>query len=164
MRPYRGDADDVTQNVCLVVLRTVGQLRDPTRIRSWLAAVTLNEVRSFYRRQSREAERIRRAAGARPVDGAAAERTSVIGGLRVDLLDGLESLPRHHAFALGLRQLGVGYEEITAELSRPDRLRTLFDDRTQPVPIGSVKRWVSEARVRLTASLAATEPGPVEGR
>ncbi len=155
--PFRGDAEDVTQNVCIVVLRNVGNLRDASRLRSWLAAVTLNEVRGFYRRQTQEAERLRRAAGSRPVDGVAAERTSLIGGLRVDLLDGLDHLPRHQAFALGLRQFGIGYDEIASELSQPNRLAELFDDRRGPVPVGSVKRWVSEARNELASAMAFDE-------
>jgi RNA polymerase sigma factor (sigma-70 family) len=150
--PYEGDADDVAQNVSIAVLRSIGNLRDPSRVRSWLAAVTLNEVRGFYRRQRREAVKLEEVSGYRAPDLAAADRTSVLGGYRVDLLDGLSRLPRHEAFALGLRQLGLPYEEIAAEMSLPDRLSTLFDDGRGPVPVGSAKRWVSNARSQLRAS------------
>lgn len=155
--PYLGDADDVTQDVCIAVFRTIDRLRHPDRLRAWLASVTLNEVRRFYRHRTREAERLRRAATASPRTGAAPERTSVLGGFRVDYLDTIEQLPKHKAFALGLRQLGLSYEEIAAEISRPERLIELFDDRTEPIPVGTVKRWVSEARSMMKGRL---EPDP----
>lgn len=151
--PYRGDAEDVTQEVCVVVMRSAGGLRDAERLRSWLAAVTLNEVRAFYRSRKHEAERLRRAAGATPPTEAAPSRTSVLAGLRVDLLEGLERLPRHHAAALGLRQLGLSYEEIAAELSVPQRRADLFPGRAEPIPVGSVKRWVAQARASLAKAI-----------
>ena len=144
--PYRGDADDVTQDVCIAVFRTIDRLRHPDRLRSWLASVTLNEVRRFYRHRTRDAERIQRAAAASPPTAAAPERTSVLGGFRVDFLDTIEQLPSHKAFALGLRQLGLSYDEIAGEMSLPERMDQLLPDRSDPVPVGTAKRWVSEAR------------------
>ncbi|MFV0259810.1 MAG: RNA polymerase sigma factor [Acidimicrobiales bacterium] len=136
--PYRGDAEDVAQNVSVAIIRRVDGLRDITRLRSWLATLTFNEVRTFYRRQQAESARLYRANGGRLPSEEAPERTSVLGGLRVDLLDGLERLPRAAAFALGLRQLGVGYAEIAAEMSTPERLEELFGSERGPVPEGTV--------------------------
>lgn len=43
------DVDDVVQEVMLVVVRSLGSLRDPDRLRAWLAAVTVNEIRAYLR-------------------------------------------------------------------------------------------------------------------
>lgn len=49
----RVDVDDVVQDTMLRVVRGLGGLRDPERFRSWLVAVTVNQVREH--RQSRYA-------------------------------------------------------------------------------------------------------------
>ncbi|MFV0524763.1 MAG: RNA polymerase sigma factor [Acidimicrobiales bacterium] len=154
--PYRGDGEDVAQNVSISIIRRIGGLRDVTRLRSWLAALTFNEVRSFYRRRQAESDRLHRAHGGRLPSEEAIERTSVLGGLRVDLLDGLDRLSRPEAFALGLRQLGIGYREIAAEMSTPERLQELFDSSRGPVPEGTVKRWVKNARDQLRDDMAGS--------
>ncbi len=41
----RGDVDDVVQETMLRVVRGLGGLREPERFRSWLVAVTMNQVR-----------------------------------------------------------------------------------------------------------------------
>ncbi|HEV2640791.1 MAG TPA: sigma-70 family RNA polymerase sigma factor [Actinocrinis sp.] len=43
----RGDVDDVVQDTMLRVVRGLGGLRDPDRFRSWLVAVTMNQVREY---------------------------------------------------------------------------------------------------------------------
>ena len=48
----RADVDDVVQDTMLRVVRGLGGLRDPHRFRSWLVAVTMNQVREY--RQSRQ--------------------------------------------------------------------------------------------------------------
>jgi RNA polymerase sigma factor (sigma-70 family) len=49
----RADVDDVVQDTMLRVVRGLGGLRDPQRFRSWLVAVTMNQVREH--RQTRRA-------------------------------------------------------------------------------------------------------------
>ncbi|WP_370948770.1 sigma-70 family RNA polymerase sigma factor [Amycolatopsis sp. cg5] len=44
------DVDDVVQETMLRVVRDLDRLRDPDRFRSWLVAVTLNQIRDHYRR------------------------------------------------------------------------------------------------------------------
>ena len=152
--PHRDDAEDVAQDVVITVMRSVGGVRDPERLRSWLASVTLNQVRASYRRWTREADLLRRAGAVQPVDDVAPGRVSSLAGYRVDLLDGMERLPPHKAFALGLRQLGLDYPDVAAEMSQPERLAELFPQpRTEPVPEGSVRRWVKEARDELLRSI-----------
>jgi len=43
------DVDDVVQDVMLNVVRSLGSLRDPERLRAWLAAVTVNQIRAHLR-------------------------------------------------------------------------------------------------------------------
>src|SRR5882724_3649483 len=45
----RTDVDDVVQNTMLRVVRGLPGLRDPERFRSWLVAVTMNQVREHRR-------------------------------------------------------------------------------------------------------------------
>jgi len=45
----RADVDDVVQNTMLRVVRGLPGLRDPERFRSWLVAVTMNQVREHRR-------------------------------------------------------------------------------------------------------------------
>jgi len=45
----RADVDDVVQDTMLRVVRGLGGLRDPGRFRSWLVAVTMNQVREHRR-------------------------------------------------------------------------------------------------------------------
>ncbi|MFD8497196.1 sigma-70 family RNA polymerase sigma factor [Amycolatopsis sp. NPDC059657] len=46
------DVDDVVQETMLRVVRDLDRLRDPDRFRSWLVAVTLNQIRDHYRRRN----------------------------------------------------------------------------------------------------------------
>jgi RNA polymerase sigma factor (sigma-70 family) len=43
------DVDDVVQDTMLRVVRGVGTLRDPDRMRAWLVAVTVNQIREHHR-------------------------------------------------------------------------------------------------------------------
>lgn len=43
------DVDDVVQDVMLNVVRGLGSLRDPERLRAWLASVTVNQIRAYLR-------------------------------------------------------------------------------------------------------------------
>lgn len=45
------DAEDLFQDICLKVYRNLGKLQDPTKFRSWLFAIAMNAVRSFYRKR-----------------------------------------------------------------------------------------------------------------
>lgn len=45
------DVDDVVQDTMFRVLRGIDALREPDRFRSWLVAVTINQIREHYRRR-----------------------------------------------------------------------------------------------------------------
>lgn len=155
--PYRGDAEDVTQETILAVFNGVGKLDDPERVRSWVAAIALNQTRNFYRRQSREAIRLGKLHNGRRPTEEAPERTSIIGGMKVDLFESLDRLEPQKAFALALRQFGLPYEAIAGEMSSPEHLATHFPDRQTPIPVGTVKRWVSEARTEMRRHMSETD-------
>src|SRR5439155_22563258 len=44
------DTDDVVQETMLAAVRGLGGLRDTTRFRSWLVAITVRELRTRWRR------------------------------------------------------------------------------------------------------------------
>lgn len=46
------DAEDLFQEVLLKLLQNLRHLKQPERFRSWLFAIALNQVRSFYRQRS----------------------------------------------------------------------------------------------------------------
>lgn len=47
----RADAEDLFQNIGIKVFRHLGSVRDTASVRSWLFAIALNAVRSYYRRR-----------------------------------------------------------------------------------------------------------------
>ena len=46
---HSSDVDDVVQDTMVQFVRGVGSLRDPQRLRAWLVAVTLNQIREHHR-------------------------------------------------------------------------------------------------------------------
>ena len=49
------DVDDVVQETMLQVVSGLGALRDPGRFRSWLVAITMNQLRAYWRRHETQA-------------------------------------------------------------------------------------------------------------
>lgn len=52
------DADDVTQEVFVKLLKRKGPFNDPDHLRNWLVRVTVNECRSLFRKPWRRVEDI----------------------------------------------------------------------------------------------------------
>ena len=46
------DAEDVFQNVCVILYQHLDKLRDSQRLAAWLASVTQHEVAQWYRKQN----------------------------------------------------------------------------------------------------------------
>ena len=46
---HSADVDDVVQETMLQLVRNVGSLRDPERLRAWLVAITVNQIRDHQR-------------------------------------------------------------------------------------------------------------------
>jgi len=51
------DTDDVMQNVCVRVITRIGTLREPERLRPWLAAIARNEALNLRRSRRRAVDR-----------------------------------------------------------------------------------------------------------
>lgn len=51
--PYRDEVDDIVQEAMLRILRGIGGLERPEAFRSWVVAITMNEVRDHIRRRGR---------------------------------------------------------------------------------------------------------------
>jgi len=47
----RHDAEDLYQEISLKLLKNLGRLKDPDKFRSWLFAIAVNAVRTFFRRK-----------------------------------------------------------------------------------------------------------------
>lgn len=50
---HSSDVDDVVQDTMLHLVRGLGSLRDPERLRAWVVAVTLNQIRDHQRAANR---------------------------------------------------------------------------------------------------------------
>ena len=139
--PYREDAEEACQDTLLAVARGIGQFQGRSAFRTWLHRLAANRARSTYQvlRHRFTAE----AAGVPLPDRPDPQRTSVVAGTRLDLLDALEGLSPEYAEAATLRDvLGLSYGEIAALLD---------------VPEGTVKSRIHEARRRLRQRLHTPE-------
>ncbi|KWV29837.1 MULTISPECIES: RNA polymerase sigma factor [Micromonospora] len=128
--PHREDAEEACQDALLAVARGIGRFEGRSSFHTWLYRITANRARSTYRALRR---RWQLEAGGVPLpDPPDPQRTSVVAGTRLDLLDALDAVRPEAAEALTLRDLlGLSYREIA----------TLLD-----VPEGTVKSRVHLAR------------------
>jgi RNA polymerase sigma-70 factor (ECF subfamily) len=117
----REEAEDVTQQTFLIVLRQLGTLRDPNQIESWIYRIARNEVYQKFRRQ----KVIREEAdppGGDDSPGSAVEqrlhadpeRLLLSRELRGALRSALRGLPARlrEAFVLGVIQ-GMSYKDVS---------------------------------------------------
>ncbi len=113
------DADDLTQDVFVVVHRRLSSLRDPTRLRPWLYGIArrvVSQARRQHKLRTWLWDRWRPPAGVRPSpEGEAAGHQ-----LELVLLQILDDLPRKSREALLLYAFaGMGGEEIAETLKIP---------------------------------------------
>jgi RNA polymerase sigma factor (sigma-70 family) len=135
--PNREDAEEACQDTLWAVTRGIGQFHGRSTFRTWLHSLAANRSRSTYQALRRRSQGM--AAGVPPPDLADPQRTSVVAGTRLDLLDALQCLSPEYAEAAALRDvLGLSYGEIA----------TLLD-----LPEGTVKSRIHEARRRLRRRL-----------
>ena len=139
--PNREDAEEACQDTLWAVARGVGRWHGESSFRTWFYRVAANRSRSTYQRLRRR--HLGEADGVPLPDRPDPQRTSVVAGTRLDLLDALESLPPEQAEAAVLRDvLGLTYGEIAT---------------AQGVPEGTVKSRLHEARRQLRHRLG--DPG-----
>ena len=134
--PNREDAEEACQDTLLAVTRGIYRFEGRSSFRTWLHRLAANRARSTYQALRR---RFAEAGGVPLPDRPDPQRTSVVAGTRLDLLDALHGLTAEYAEAVALRDvLGVSYGEIA----------TLLD-----VPEGTVKSRIHEGRRRLRQHL-----------
>jgi RNA polymerase sigma factor (sigma-70 family) len=135
--PNREDAEEACQDTLWAVATGIAKFDGRSTFRTWWHSLAANRARSTY--QVIQRRRGGEAAGAPLPDRADPQRTSVVVGTRVDLLDALDGLPPDYAEAAALRDvLGLSYGEIAELLD---------------IPEGTVKSRIHEARRRLRLSL-----------
>ncbi len=139
-----GEADDVAQEVFLRVRRSLGNLEDPSKLGSWIYAITLNAVRDAVRKRSpRGAPPSPDSPEALAAIPDAAARTPEEAVLRTEMvecyLDYVKRLPPRYEEVYGLSE----FEELTNdEIAR--RLG---------ISVGTVKIRLHRARNRLFSEL-----------
>ena len=130
--PHPMDAEEACQDTLLLVARRIETFEGRSRFSTWLYQVTANASLDTYRRLKR------RAAQMSPdelPELTEAQRTSVIAGTRIDLLDALEQVDDRVSEPVMLRDmLGMDYNDIAVALD---------------IPVGTVKSRIHEGRASL---------------
>ncbi|MGH2781973.1 MAG: RNA polymerase sigma factor [Thermoleophilaceae bacterium] len=134
------DAEDVVQDACLVALGGLGRLRDPDRVRSWLAGICRNLARQSLRRSIPNAPDLRH----RHVDAASPEELLDAAGIQDWVWQALDRLPETHRHVIVLRYFTTAnsYATIAATLD---------------VPVGTIRSRLHDARNALRTSLSTLE-------
>ena len=136
--PHPMDAEEACQDTLLAVARRIGSFEGRARFSTWLYQVTANASLDTYRRLKRRAAQM--SPDALP-ELTEAQRTSVIAGTRLDLLDALERVDDRIGEPVMLRDvLGMDYAEIAEALQ---------------VPVGTVKSRIHEGRRSLQRLLGS---------
>jgi RNA polymerase sigma factor (sigma-70 family) len=131
------DAEEACQDTLMSVARRITSFESRSKFSTWLYQVTANASLDTYRR-------LKRVAAGRTNEEApeftARERTSVIAGTRIDLLDAFEKIDDRLSEPVMLRDvMGLDYTSIAEVLG---------------VPEGTVKSRIHEARQALQKLLA----------
>jgi RNA polymerase sigma factor (sigma-70 family) len=135
--PHREDAEEACQDTLYAVATGIGAFEHRASFRTWLHGITANRARSTYRRLRQRF--VQEAAGVALPDRPDPQRTSVVAGTRLDLLEGLEALGPDLAEPVALRDLlGLPYGEIATLLALPE---------------GTVKSRIHDGRRRLRERL-----------
>jgi len=135
--PDRADAEEACQDTLLAVAQSIGRFEGRSAFRTWLYRIAANRSRSTY--QVLRARFLAEVAGDVLAETPARQRTSVVAGTRIDLLEALARLGPALAEPVVLRgMLGLAYAEIADGLGLPE---------------GTVKSRIHEGRRRLRASL-----------
>jgi RNA polymerase sigma-70 factor (ECF subfamily) len=139
--PNREDAEEACQDTLLALAQGICRFEGRSAFRTWLHRIAANRSRSTYQRLRR---RFDVEGGVLP-DRPDPQRTSVVAGTRLDLLDALDGIGPELAEAVTLRDvLGLSYREIAALLD---------------VPEGTVKSRIHEGRRRLRGRLDGDRVG-----
>jgi RNA polymerase sigma factor (sigma-70 family) len=140
--PNRQDAEEACQDALLALARGIDRFEGRAAFRTWMHRIAANRARSTYQVLRR---RFIAEVGEVSPDRADPQRTSVIAGTRLDLLDALDRIGSQLAEPVTLRDIvGLSYREIAVLLD---------------VPEGTVKSRIHEGRRRLRERLDGGTPG-----
>ena len=149
----RDNADDVAQEVFIKIGRSLESLADPSKLASWVYAITLNTVRDVARKHSSRKERQTSCAGLGQGDGEGddllsrvpdsrsptPEEAAMRGEMLACYLDYVEALPANYLDVYMLSEFD--------ELSNEDIGRRLS------ITVGTVKIRLHRARTKLFEQL-----------
>jgi RNA polymerase sigma-70 factor (ECF subfamily) len=143
----RDDALDLSQDVFILVFRTIGQFRGQSALRTWIYRIAVNQARNrhrFWRRRHRGDQvsldaHVEAHGEFRCSPDAGPDRILAQKELAVRLQGALDALPFDQRTAIVLREVdGLSYEEIAFSLG---------------VAVGTVKSRLTRARQTLRAGL-----------
>lgn len=121
---HGAEREDIFQNVCVAVLRSIGSLRDPDRLATWLYGVAYRQSVNVLRRRGREVlapadeDPARDLAARDPQPDARFEELEEAGLVR-DSLESLEPRCRRLLSAIYLEDPPWSYQEISERHGMP---------------------------------------------
>jgi RNA polymerase sigma-70 factor, ECF subfamily len=137
------DAQELTQEVFVHAMRKIGQLRDPRCFAGWLRRITARMAINKLTRRSL------------PI-GATGDALDGVAGEAADPLDGMVKTEQRRAVRKALRRLKpLDRAALEAFYLRGESLNEMADKFD--VPLGTVKRRLHTARLRLKAALVGNE-------
>lgn len=147
LAPDWSDTSDLAQEVFVRMWRSIGQLQNPARFRSWLYRIVMNLFYDELRRRSRELpttsldepqyeeDSSEHSGRDMPDKAAGPEELCINNELQDVIRDAMQKLPDQFREAIVLRELaGMSYEEIAASTG---------------VGIGTVKSRIARARAHV---------------
>jgi RNA polymerase sigma-70 factor (ECF subfamily) len=149
----REEADDVAQEVFLKVGRSLDTLADPSRLTSWIYAITLNTVRDTARKRCSRPDRLPAGLGSTREEGGEESAISRVRDTRSRTPE--EIVARSEMVACYLdyvRQLPPSYHEVYV-LREFEDLSNDAIARRLSLSLGTVKIRLHRARVKLHEAL-----------
>lgn len=129
--PNLHDAEEAAQDALVAISRSITGFEGRSAFTTWAYRIVGNRIIDTYRRLKRN-----RVSPAELPDLPADQRTSVIAGTEIDLLEAMEQTDTRFVEPVAMRDLcGLSYDEIARALD---------------VPVGTVKSRVNEGRSRLS--------------
>lgn len=126
--PNQLDAEEASQDALVSVARRIDRFEGRSKFSTWLYRITLNAGLDTYRKLKRRAE----TTDIDDLQLTAAQRTSVIAGNRIDLMDAFDEVDPKFGVPVMLRDVyDLDYPEIASTLD---------------VPEGTVKSRIHEGR------------------
>jgi RNA polymerase sigma-70 factor (ECF subfamily) len=149
----RDEADDVAQEVFVKVGRSLGTLADPSKLTSWIYAITLNAVRDTARKRCSSPDRFPGSLGSTREDGEGESAISRIPDTHSRTPE--ETVARNEMVACYLdyvKQLPPSYHEVYVLSEFEDLSNEEIANRLS-LSLGAVKIRLHRARAKLREEL-----------